>query len=133
MADKKDSGEIDNQIVGILKLENNLAEVLANPTVQKALARQREINEQMAAAWKVIEKHMIDNSVKSVKGDWGSVTIAERKGFKVEDMGSLPSRFIKKVPDTDKIKAAVTLEGKLPAGVEEYTTVYLTKHIKKEN
>lgn len=85
----------------------------------------------LKATWKQVEAVMIENDIKSVKGDWGSITIAERQNFKgnVEDV---PPKFIKKTLDTTKIATYYTLEGKLPKGVERSTTKYLTKRIKKD-
>ena len=72
---------------------------------------------------------MIEHDIKSLKGDWGSLTIAERTNFKV-DLDNLPTKFVKKVADTTKIATAYKLDGKLPKGVETSTTKYLTKRIK---
>lgn len=88
-------------------------------------ARQTAID----TSWKELEKAMIDHDIKSIKGDWGSVTIAERDVFS-GSVDDVPRKFIKKALDTKKIKTFFTLEGKLPKGVEHRVTKYLTKRIK---
>jgi hypothetical protein len=107
--------------------------------VDQTVALEKELSEkimalkaaqdQITAFWKEVEAGMIDSNTKSIKGDWGSVTIAERNNFKV-DLDLLPTKFIKKVADTTKIGATYKLENKLPKGVELSVTKFLTKRIK---
>lgn len=82
--------------------------------------------------WKEIEKAMVENDIKSIKGEWGSITIAERDVFSSKDLESVPRKFIKKALDTAKVKTFYTLEDKLPKGVDHKVTKYLTKRIKQE-
>ena len=72
---------------------------------------------------------MIDNDIKQVKGDFGTLTIAERQGWTYDEK-QLPNKFFKKVVDTKKITDTYRLEGKAPKGCEPYTTKYLTKRLK---
>lgn len=90
----------------------------------------KTLEDDLKATWKTVESAMIEHNVKSIKGDWGSITIAERDVFK-GDIEEVPAKFLKKALDTKKIGSYYTLEGKLPKGVTHSTTKYLTKRIKK--
>lgn len=108
------------------QVESTVALEIAMAEKARVLATaQKQIND----TWKQVEKAMIDNNIKTIKGDWGSITVAERTSWDV-DMNILPKRFIKKVADTAKIKAAFELEGEAPKGVTPKRTKYLTKRIK---
>lgn len=104
-------------------------EISKNEQFRAFLAKQKEAQAQISETWKIVEQQMIEHDIKSLKGDWGSLTIAERTNFKV-DLDNLPTKFVKKVADTTKIATAYKLDGKLPKGVETSTTKYLTKRIK---
>jgi hypothetical protein len=100
---------------------------------QNVEAKAKELKtaqDQIDATWTKVKEVMVANNIKSIKGEWGSITIAERKVFKALDLATVPAKFIKKVLDTTKIGSAFTLEGKLPKGIEMSTTQYLTKRIK---
>lgn len=123
----KEEGALQSEL---MKLEEELREV--SPQFQTFIEKQAELRMVQAKnseVWKKVEEQMIQNNIKSIKGDWGSITIAERQNFKI-DLELLPAKFIKKVPDTTKIAASYKLEGKPPKGAEPYTTRYLTKRIK---
>lgn len=123
----KEEGALQSELS---KLEEELREV--SPQFQTFIEKQAELRMVQAKnseVWKQVESRMIEHNVKSIKGDWGSITIAERQNFKI-DLALLPGKFIKKVPDTSRIAAAYKLEGKPPKGCEPYTTKYLTKRIK---
>jgi hypothetical protein len=124
---------IEGEVLDVLSLEKQLQEAeMALMQVEafvKFTQLQKDVAEQTSKVWKQVERHMIEHDVKSLKGDWGSITIAERQNFKA-DIELLPNKFIKKTADTSKIATYYTLEGKLPAGVERSTTKYLTKRLK---
>lgn len=123
----KEEGTLQTEL---MKLEEELREV--SPQFQTFIEKQAELRVVQAKnseVWKQVEARMIEHDIKSIKGDWGSITIAERQNFKI-DLDLLPAKFIKKVPDTTKIAASYRLEGKPPKGAEPYTTRYLTKRIK---
>lgn len=90
----------------------------------------KDAETQIKATWKQVESVMIEHDIKSIKGDWGSITIAERTNYKAEDLDAVPSKFLKKALDTNKIAAAFKLENKLPKGITTSVTQYLTKRIK---
>lgn len=101
-----------------------------DPKFQQFLSAQKQFNELSATVWKNVETAMIENNIKSIKTDRVTLTIAERTGFNI-DTDLLPSKFIKKVPDTTLINGTYKLEGKLPKGVTlKAPTKYLVKRIK---
>lgn len=80
-----------------------------------------------------ITEAMIANGVTKLEGEWGYITLAERTTYKLEDgvdISELPAEFSKLTLDTTKVKAEATLRGKLPAGVVESKTQYITKKLK---
>lgn len=79
--------------------------------------------------WGAIEQQMLDRKVTTVKGDWGTLTIAERRNWKVE--GNLPPRFYKQVVDTSKLNFLEAHGEKIPAGAIMSTSKYLTKRLAK--
>lgn len=97
--------------------------------VEEQIASLKETQDKINATWKQVETVMIENDIKSIKGDFGSLTIAERTNYKA-DLDVLPAKFIKKVADTTKIATFAKLEGKLPKGVTTSITRFLTKRIK---
>ena len=93
------------------------------------IAEYKALQDKLDGEWKRVESLMIENGVKQVKGDWGTLTIAERLNWSI-DQEALPPRFWKKVPDTTKISTIFRLEGKTPKGASPSYTQYLTKRIK---
>lgn len=137
MPDKTPQEEIDEIIstesalsAELVQLEQELAEI---PKFKEFIAKQAQLRDAQSKSseiWKRIESQMIDNNIKSIKGDWGSITIAERDNFKASNLELVPRKFIKKTLDTTKISQFYKLEDKLPAGVEHTTSKYLTKRLK---
>ena len=108
------------------QLEN---EVQLNPMFAKYLELQKSVNEKVADTWKRVEKEMLENNIKSLKGDFGTITVAERQGWTfAEEL--VPAKFWKKVLDTKKITDTYRLEGKAPKGCEPYITKYIVKRLK---
>lgn len=124
---------IEGEVESVLATEKSLAEMESelakNELFQNFLTKQKEAKVQIADTWKMIEKHMIEHNIKSIKGDWGSITITEKPNYSTNE-DELPAKFFKKVPDVKKIGTYFTLEGKLPKGVERTITKYLMKRIK---
>lgn len=102
--------------------------MMQNEQFKQFLQAQKEAKAQIAEVWAEIEKQMLAHDIKSIKGDWGTITIAERLNWKVT--GELSPRYYKKVIDTTKLSTLFRLEGKAPEGAEPYYTKYLTKRIK---
>lgn len=101
--------------------------------VSAKVAELKSAQKQIDETWDAVEQAMIDNNIKSIKGDWGSLTIAERNTFRAEDIDTVPRKFIKKALDTRKVDAHMKLTGELPKGVTSSQTRYLTKRIKEAN
>lgn len=124
---------IQAEVTTVLNLEKSVAdiekELMENVQFRDFLEKQKTAQSAIAATWKKIEEQMIENDVKSIKGEWGSITIAERTNYKT-DLDELPAKFIKRVADTTKIASYAKLENKLPKGVTTSQTKYLTKRIK---
>lgn len=93
------------------------------------IAEYKALQDKLDSEWKRVESLMIENGVKQIKGDWGTLTIAERLNWSI-DQEVLPPRFWKIVPDTTKISTIFSLEGKAPKGANPSYTQYLTKRIK---
>jgi len=99
-----------------------------NPQFQKFLDLQESVYEKASEVWKYVEEQMIEHEIKQLKGEFGTVSIAERLNWKTDD--TLPSKFYKKVVDTTKLSNTYRLEGKAPKGATPSTTKYLTKRLK---
>lgn len=125
---------IESEVESALALQKELADtenkLMQNEEFRSFLELQKTVNAKVAEVWKKVEQQMLDNNVKAVKGDWGSLTIVEKDYFKVPDIDELPRKFIVKSPNDKMIRAAFKLEGKLPKGVEKTTTKYLMKKLK---
>ena len=134
MADKKPEEEITGEVQSVLALEKDVAAAEAalasNEQFQNFIKLQKQFTEESARVWKAIEGQMILHDIKTIKGDWGTITVAERLGWDI-DPEALPAKFIKKVPDTKRISDTFRLEGKAPKGCEPKYTKYLTKRLKK--
>lgn len=106
--------------------------------IERALALEKQIADQIASLkdaqdsldnfWKLVEEGMIESDIKNIKGEWGSLTIAERLGWNTTD--ELPKKFYKKIVDTKKLSDTYRLVGKSPKGATPYTTKFLQKRIK---
>lgn len=126
----QDPKAIIERAVGLtIKLEEQLQELMQNPLVQTFLEAQKKVNEEAADTWKRVEALMIDNDIKKVDGDWGSLTITERMDF-VIDEEQLAPRFKKTVADTSKIRTIYQLDRKPIAGATPTIKKYLTKRLK---
>lgn len=125
--------EIKAEVQEILALERQVNEtesaLMQLDAFQAFIKLQKTFKEKSAEVWKTIEKQMLDNDIKSVKGDWGSLTIAERTDFDI-DPALLPSKFFVKSPDVAKIRGTYKLEGVPPKGTTPKVKKYLTKRFK---
>lgn len=116
----KPNDVIEAQVDRALQLERVVAEQV------KAL---KTAQEQIDATWAAVKEAMVKHNVKSLKGKYGSITVAERTTFKT-DMDKLPEQFKKLAPDTAKIGTYYALMGETPDGAEPVVTKYLTKRLK---
>jgi hypothetical protein len=111
-------------------LELQEAELLAsNPQFAEFLKAQQAFKQRSEVMWASIEQGMVKNNIKSIKGDWGYITLAQRTNYKA-DLATLPAKFLKKVPDVKAIGDYHKLRNKLPPGVTPEVKMYLMKKIK---
>jgi hypothetical protein len=89
----------------------------------------REANKQNDIFFDNLKDKMESSGTKSIKGEWGSITLAERQGWDIDE-SELPNKFFKKVVDTKRITDTYRLEGKAPKGATPRSTKYLTKRFK---
>jgi hypothetical protein len=128
-----DNTEIEQEVISLVTeqkdLERKESELMEYPRFGEFIKAQKTFKERSELMWAVIEEQMVTHSIKSIKGDWGSITVAERNGFDI-DMVELPSKFLKKVADLKKIGDTYKLEGKAPKGTTPKITKYLMRRIK---
>jgi hypothetical protein len=124
--------DIENEIRDIVAKEHELAtlerQLSQNEEFRSFMELKKSVDAQSVLFWGSVEQQMIQHDIKSIKGDWGSVTIAERLGWETTD--ELPSKFLKKVVDTKKLSDTYKLEGKAPKGTTPKITKYLMRRIK---
>lgn len=110
--------DIKLEATGVVLMQQELElreqEIMQNEEFRTFLQLQRDVNKKAEELWAGIERHMIDNGIKNVKGDWGSLTIAERHSWITTN--ELPKKFTKVVADTKKLTDTFKLEGKEPKG-----------------
>jgi hypothetical protein len=85
------------------------------------------LHKQVADAWERVEAALLTSRTKSVKGEWGSLSIGERKSWHVET--ELPPEYYKKQLDTKKLNALYNADI-LPTGVDYTVTAYMTRRLK---
>jgi predicted metal-dependent hydrolase len=133
MTKKKPEEIIEGTVIEIVKLEKSLQaeekELSLDPRFGKFLQRQKEAKQKIDLFWETIKNEMTEHSVKSIKGEWGSVTLTERIIFDIDEK-ELPEEFFKKMPDTKKIGDTFRLEGEAPKGTEPKHIKYLVRKIK---
>jgi hypothetical protein len=88
----------------------------------------KTLQNELDAAWGIVEQQMLDRDITQLKGEWGTVSIGERKNWKAT--GQLPPRFYKQTLDTTKLNFMLSHGDTLPAGVDYSVKQYLTKRIK---
>ncbi len=88
----------------------------------------KEIETEIKNTWQNVEDAMRTYNIKQLKGDWGTISIGERKVWRAE-MDKLPDQYKKIAVDTTKLnnafKAGIKVEG-----TEYSVSEYLTKRIK---
>jgi hypothetical protein len=131
---KDNETDIEAEVVDVLSMEQQLVQLETqlsqNNEFRKFIEFQEMVRAKSAEVFKRIEQVMIENDIKSVKGEWGSISLVERTNYKA-DMNEVPAKFIKKTLDTTKVAASHKLENKLPKGVTITTTKFLMKKFKK--
>jgi hypothetical protein len=125
-------GEIEDEIKDIVAKQQELAtleqQLSQNEQFRNFMQLKKTVDEQATLFWSSVESQMIQHDIKSIKGDWGSVTIAEKLKWDTSD--ELPAKFYKKTVDTKKLSDTYKLEGKAPKGATPSYIKYLTRRIK---
>jgi len=134
MAERKKPGEaIEGEVLETLALEKKLedieSELMQNEKFRAFIEMQKTLPAQIAQTWDRIKDSMLENDIKSIKGDWGSITIAERTNWDI-DYDQLPARYFQRVPNTKMISDTFKLTKKAPKGATPKYTKYLHKRIK---
>ncbi len=128
--------DIKLEVTDIIKKEtelNELESILSqNEQFKSYLKFKSNFEQQSSELWKRVEGQMIDNKIKNIKGDWGSLTIAERIKLDIDE-SLLPKKFFKRVADSKLVADTFKLENKAPKGVTVGYTQYLMKRFKKED
>lgn len=132
MSDTNPQEIIEEEVKELLSLEAEVKQaeeaLMQIPEFAKFAKLQKDFADKSKIYWAGIESAMINNDIKSIKGDWGSITVAERLGWKTTD--ELPAKFYKKVPDTKLLSDTFKLTNKVPKGAEPVYTKFLTKRFK---
>lgn len=117
---------IEGEVVSVLELHQELesveAELMQFEPFQKFMALRKAIDSKLKEVRKDIAEVMIPAYVagevdKTLKRDWGSITVTESDEFTVE-IKDLPKDYKKSVPVMSMIKDFYHLHGKPPKGAE---------------
>ncbi len=128
MSKSEPKAVIEGEVVDALELQQQLAtlesELMRNDQFKQFISLRNAVNEKMAKVRKDVEAIMIPayqagKVDKTIKGDWGSVTVTETDIFDI-NKDELPPKFWVKVPDTAKIRGTFQLEGKAPKGTKPF-------------
>jgi hypothetical protein len=131
---------IEGEVASAQELETQLATLesalAGNEQFQQFLAVRNQLNEKYGEIRKKVADVMIPayqagEVDKSLKGDWGSVTVTERDDFDIDE-AALPAKFFKKVPDTTRIRKTFQLEGVAPKGTVRSVKYGIMIKFKKE-
>lgn len=112
-------------------LEQYANEIVSSKAFHQVIQAQQILAEAQKVVdnqWSVLRDKMEEYGVKSIKGDFGSITLAERTNLEI-NQDLLPENLFMTVPDTTKIRKTMALNGDVE-GVSTSTTKYLTKRLK---
>lgn len=124
MANKDPKQTIEGEVVSVVTMQQELAnvenELMQLDAFKKFIELRKTVNDKMASIRDNVEFLMVPaykagQVDKTIKGDWGSVTVTESDTFEIDE-AALPAKFFKKVVDTTKIRKTYQLEGKPPKG-----------------
>ena len=124
-----------NQTNAIIKNPNTKKAVAVLTKFAKLESQYKAMEKESKEASKLIQEAMIENGVEKINFDpasgiEGFITLAERIGYKAEDIDQVSDQFKKSALDTTKIKAQATLTGELPEGISETRSHYIIKKFK---
>ena len=124
---------IESEVRDVLAAEKSLqdleAQLMQNEQFRQFLKLSKSLPKQLEETWQRIQEQMEANNIKSIKGSWGSITLAERLTFNI-DMSELPPEFTRQSPDLKKIADTYRLEGEAPKGAIPKVSRYLNKRLK---
>lgn len=123
--------EVEVAVLEIVKLEHQLKELETNEQFTTMLQMQKAMNDKIAEFWGQLEPRMIalykQGAIdKTLKGEWGSITIVDAKRWATTD--ELPAKFYKKVVDTKKLSDTYDLTHKDIKGA----TLTMHHHLRKD-
>lgn len=124
-----------NQTNAIIKNPNTKKAVAVLTKFAKLEAEYKAMEKESKEASKLILDAMVENGVEKINFDpasgiEGFITLAERIGYKAEDIDEVDDQFKKSALDSTKIKAQATLTGELPEGISETRSHYIIKKFK---
>lgn len=113
--------DVRAQQLELAQLEEALSK---NDQFTRFMELTKAVNTKLADVRRHIEEIMIPAYIekrveKTIKGDWGSVTVTEGDRFEIDEK-ELQAKFFKKVVDEAKIRATFQLEGKAPKGTKQF-------------
>lgn len=138
MKNTKPQEAIEGEVLSVLSLQKELAATEAKleqmEVFKKFIELRKSVNDKMASIRTEVKAIMIPayqkgQVDKTIKGDWGSVTVTVSDTFKIDE-ATLQPKFWKKIPDETKIRATYQLEGKSPKGTEHSKTYNITMKFK---
>ncbi len=97
----------------------------------KFVAKAKEVQGQLEAAWTIVEQQMLDANVSEVTGAWGKICFEPAELLVVADADTLDPAVTKAALDTKAVRAYRDLYKELPAGVATRTITKFVKRIKK--
>jgi hypothetical protein len=124
----KTAAAVEGEVLSTVEMQQQLAslenQLMQLPDFQQFIALTKSVNARLAEVRANVEAVMVPayqrgEVDKSIKGDWGSVTVTESDKFEIDE-AQLAPKFFKKVVDESKIRATYQLEGKAPKGTKPY-------------
>ena len=119
---KSPKDKVEKEVEKTLAIQDELtqlqAELEQDPKFQRLVELQKTVPKQMNDAWDKVFELMEANDIKSIKGEWGSVTVAERTYYSIEEFDKVDKNLLKDTLDTKKVGAYTDLHGELPEGVK---------------
>lgn len=115
---------IEGEMLDALALQRQLddteAELMQLEQFQNFVNLRKSLNDKWAEVRKKVEDVMVPaykagKIDKSIKGEYGSITVTESDQFDVDET-ILPAKYFKRVVDSTKIRTIYQLEGEAPKG-----------------
>lgn len=121
--------EIKNEVKKYQEMETKLlvlqSSLAKNKEFQQFLKLQKSVDDKAAEVWGDVESKMIKHGIKTIDAEWVKLTIVEKP--KIDIIGDLAAKFMKRVPDTKKINEYIKKTQEAPEGVVQSKILYLRK------